>query len=191
MNKEEQKLIDALISHAGNAGNRANKYYIGNIKHNGFVPKSVELANTDPETEDDGFVTQEPMTLQEQNNAIIENAFGTGSVPTAASGAKREKMYAMPYDLVPYQEITEAYIRAANYGANNHGAWNWTLGFPRVQIMCSLLRHTFAYIRGEDIDKKSSLSHTDHILWNAVALTHSVYHGIEDNRRPEPPRIYK
>ncbi len=110
--------------------------------------------------------------------------------PTAASGAEREKLGALPYDLVPYQELTEAYCRVAEHGAEKYAPWNWSKGLARVQLLGSLLRHTFAYLRGQERDRDSGLLHTDHILWNAVALVHNVHHGLEDGRRAEPPRDY-
>ena len=113
------------------------------------------------------------------------------SYPSTPSGAQREKLNHLPYDLVPYQEITDSYVRVAEHGAKKYAPHNWTKGLPRVQIIGSLLRHTFAYVRGEDRDPDSGLLHTDHILWNAVALVHSVHHGINDDRRKEPHRHYK
>jgi hypothetical protein len=109
----------------------------------------------------------------------------------SSTGAQREKLNDLPYDLVPFQEITEAYVRVAEFGAKKYAAWNWSLGLSRVQILCSLLRHSFAYLRGEDRDKDSGLMHTDHILWNAAALAHNVHWNLEDGRRGEPPRDYK
>lgn len=111
--------------------------------------------------------------------------------PAAASGAKREKLHVLPYDLVPFQEMTEAYVRVAEFGAKKYEPWNWSKGLSRVQILGSLLRHTFAYLRGEETDKDSGLSHTDHIIWNAVALAHNVRWNLEDGRRVEPLRGYK
>ena len=111
--------------------------------------------------------------------------------PAAASGAKREKLHVLPYDLVPFQEMTEAYVRVAEFGSKKYEPWNWSKGLSRVQILGSLLRHTFAYLRGEETDKDSGLSHTDHIIWNAVALGHNVRWNLEDGRRVEPPRAYK
>lgn len=108
--------------------------------------------------------------------------------------AKREKLGATPYDLVPFQEITDAFVRVAEFGAIKYEAWNWSKGLPRVQLICSLLRHTFAYLRGEERDNGpggSGLLHTDHILWNAVVLSHNVHWNLEDGRRAEPPRSYK
>lgn len=111
--------------------------------------------------------------------------------PAETTGAMREKRDAIPYDLVPFQEMTEAYARVAEFGAKKYAAWNWSLGLKRVQILGSLLRHAFAYLRGEERDRESGLLHTDHILWNAAALSHNVHWNLEDGRRAEPPRDYK
>lgn len=111
--------------------------------------------------------------------------------PAATSGAQREKLHALPYDLIPFQEITDAYTRVAEFGAIKYEPWNWSKGLPRVQLLGSLLRHTFAYLRGEERDAETKLLHTDHILWNAVALVHNVHWNLEDGRRPEPHRSYK
>lgn len=110
---------------------------------------------------------------------------------TASTGAQREKLNVIPYDLVPFQEMTDAFARVAEFGAKKYEAWNWSKGLPRVQLICSLLRHTFAYLRGEERDADSGLLHTDHILWNAVAITHNVHHNLEDGRRVEPKRERK
>lgn len=109
----------------------------------------------------------------------------------ASSGAMREKLTFLSYDLIPYQELSEAYARVAEHGAVKYAPWNWSKGLPRVQLLGSLLRHTFAYLRGEERDKDSGLLHTDHILWNAVALSHNVHWNLEDGRRAEPERDYK
>lgn len=111
--------------------------------------------------------------------------------PATSSGAQREKMNVTPYDLVPFQEMTDAYVRVAEFGAKKYAPWNWSKGLARVQIIGSLLRHVFSYLRGEECDPDSGLSHTDHILWNAAALSHNVHHNLEDGRRVEPDRDYK
>ena len=111
--------------------------------------------------------------------------------PKNESGASREKLGTNPYDLVPFQEMTDAYVRVAEFGAVKYAPWNWSKGLSRVQLCGSLLRHVFLYIRGEDIDQDSGLNHTDHILWNASALSHNVHWNLADGRRPEPYRKYK
>lgn len=125
--------------------------------------------------------------------AMSKHSFGVHEKqhPSTDSGAQREKLSVLPYDLVPFQEITDAFARVAEYGAKKYAPWNWSKGLSRVQLCCSLLRHVFAYIRGEDYDEESKLLHTDHILWNAAALSHNVHHDLEDGRRAEPSREYK
>lgn len=132
------------------------------------------------------MTSQFPCTKNELEDEAIFDA--------AESGAMREKLSATPYDLIPYIELSEAYARVAEHGAGKYAPWNWSQGLPRVQLLGSLLRHTFAYLRGEEYDsgpKGSGLRHTDHILWNAVALVHNVRWNLEDGRRTEPERAYK
>lgn len=108
---------------------------------------------------------------------------------THSSGAQREKLE-VRYDLFPIEGI-EAFSRVAEFGAKKYAPWNWSAGLPRMQIAASLIRHLFAYMRGEDKDRDSGLSHIDHVVWNACALAHHEAHGIEDDRRPEPEREYR
>ena len=133
---------------------------------------------------------------QLNDNAVTELNVSLEEIEfaSAATGAQREKMAATPYDLFPFAEVVPAYCEVAEFGAKKYAPWNWTKGLGQVQIMCSLLRHLWAYMRGEDCDcgpRGSGLPHTHHILWNACALVHSRHHGIGDDRRAEPPREYK
>lgn len=119
----------------------------------------------------------------------------TGELPPikfsqAPSGAMREKL-SVTYEHVPFLEIAEVYTPIAAYGAQKYDDWNWSKGLPRSQIVASLLRHAFAANRGEKNDEESGLPHIGHLLWNAVALAHHFYHGIEDDIEGEPSRSYK
>lgn len=116
---------------------------------------------------------------------------GKGDWAEAPTGAKREKLNDIPYDQVPFFEIAEAYKRVAEHGVEKYGTWNWSQGLPRRQVLSSLLRHTWAYLRGEDKDPGSGLCHGDHIIWNAATLVHHIHWDIMDDRRPEPLRGYK
>lgn len=103
------------------------------------------------------------------------------------SGALREKLTGR-YDLMPIEGV-EAYCEVAEFGAIKYKPWNWMKGLPRMQIAASLIRHLWAYMRGEDNDPESGKPHTSHIVWNAVALAYNHKHGIEDDRRPPDPAI--
>jgi hypothetical protein len=104
--------------------------------------------------------------------------------PTHSTGAKREKLAALRYDLMPSLVVNEAYARVSEFGAKKYDFDNWRKGLPSVQISGSLQRHLWAWLEGQDKDPESGLSHLDHILWNAVALCFNEANDICDDRIP-------
>ena len=71
-------------------------------------------------------------------------------------------------------------INALRY---NSGKLRWSLvefdsledmvkGLMTDEIAESLMRHLFAYLRGEDLDPESGLPHTGHIMCNAMFLSY-------------------
>lgn len=109
------------------------------------------------------------------------------SMPVHSTGAKREKLAAQRYDFMPALEVNEAYARVATFGAQKYDTDNWMKGLPVSQVVGSLMRHIWALMRGEDYDTGpggSGLHHTDHILWNAVALVYFFKHRMCDDRFP-------
>lgn len=61
------------------------------------------------------------------------------------------------------------------FGAKKYEDWNWAKGFKWLRICGSLLRHTYAFMAGEDKDAESGLPHVDHIACNAMFLS-AHYH---------------
>ncbi len=102
--------------------------------------------------------------------------------PAAETGALREKLNNVRYDLMPALCVNEAYGRVAEFGAKKYAPRNWEKGIPQSQIATSLQRHLWAYMEGQDNDPESGLSHLDHLLWNAVAMVFNEYHNIQDDR---------
>lgn len=75
------------------------------------------------------------------------------------------------WTLVDFHSL-EVMVEVLEFGAKKYTADNWKKGLPTTQIVESLLRHTFAYLNGEDEDPESGLPHTGHILCNAMFLAH-------------------
>jgi hypothetical protein len=72
---------------------------------------------------------------------------------------------------MPFEAIEEI-NKVLEFGAKKYAAHNWKLGdgFKYSRLLNSLLRHIFAYMRGEDTDPESGLSHLAHAGCNIVFL---------------------
>jgi hypothetical protein len=62
------------------------------------------------------------------------------------------------------------------FGANKYAAHNWQQGegFRYTRVLNSLLRHVFAYMRGEDLDPESGLSHMAHAGCNVLFILYYI-----------------
>lgn len=92
------------------------------------------------------------------------------------------------YDLlpvVPVHEVAEVFT----FGANKYSDYNY-LGLDRRRIFAALLRHAFAWWRGEDTDEESGKSHLAHAACCVLMLRHQEtqdvqtrQHSADDNIR--------
>lgn len=73
------------------------------------------------------------------------------------------------YDLLPPDAMADL-VAVYTAGVEEYGARNWEKGMSWGRVVGSLLRHTFAWMRGEDLDPKSGLPHMAHAAWNALTL---------------------
>jgi hypothetical protein len=80
-------------------------------------------------------------------------------------------------------ELLEDLVRVLEFGEKKYTAGNWRKGMPTAELCESLLRHTFAFMQGEDNDPESGISHIGHIMSNAMFLAYNVKKKKEfDNR---------
>jgi hypothetical protein len=77
----------------------------------------------------------------------------------------------LKWSLVDYSCL-EDLVRVMEFGATKYGRNNWTKGLKQEEVIESLLRHTYAILRGEMIDPESGISHVGHIQANAMFLGH-------------------
>lgn len=75
----------------------------------------------------------------------------------------------MRYDLLPPEAI-EGAVAVFTMGAGKYGERNWEKGLKYGRIFAALMRHMWAWWRGEDIDPESGLSHLHHAACNVMML---------------------
>lgn len=56
----------------------------------------------------------------------------------------------------------EGVARVLSFGAKKYSAHNWRKGIHQSRLIGAALRHLFAYLRGEDNDPETGLSHLLH-----------------------------
>lgn len=82
----------------------------------------------------------------------------------------------------------EGIARVLAFGASKYNDENWRGGMKWKRIVGSLLRHTFKFLGGEDLDPESGLPHVDHIGCNAMFLCEyfRTYKDNDDRYKKEP-----
>lgn len=78
-------------------------------------------------------------------------------------------------------------VKVLEFGAQKYDRHNWKKGLPVTQICESMMRHLFAVLNGEDKDPESGISHTGHILCNAMFLSHMLANrpDMDDREKKE------
>lgn len=79
-------------------------------------------------------------------------------------GAKPEDFAQIP--IRPLEEIARVY----EYGSRKYEAGNWLKGYSWRLSISALLRHIYAFLRGETKDLESGLHHLAHAAFHLFAL---------------------
>lgn len=73
------------------------------------------------------------------------------------------------FDLIP-SEALEAVARVYGTGSAKYSDRNWERGYRYGLSFAALMRHAWAWWRGEDTDNESGESHLAHVAWHALTL---------------------
>lgn len=82
----------------------------------------------------------------------------------------------------------EEIAKVLTFGAEKYGDNNWRGGFKWTRVANCLLRHIFAWLRGEDKDKESGLSHLAHAGCNIMFLLEFEHYRLGEDDRWTPPK---
>lgn len=108
-----------------------------------------------------------------------------GDVNSAARGSgARYNDGKVPLELIPGIALEDC-ARVFDYGRRKYAAWNWAKGMAWMVPFGCLLRHLYAWARGEDNDPESGLPHLGHAMCNLVMLCTFAHTYPEGDDRPK------
>ena len=96
-----------------------------------------------------------------------------------------------PWHLIPFDAL-EPVAKVLEFGAQKYSPWNWRehKGFSWTRVFSATLRHLFAWVRGEDLDKETGLPHLAHAVCNLLFLLHYSQNRetftLDDRMKNEP-----
>lgn len=102
--------------------------------------------------------------------------------PTTRGGLKFDD-HKPRMDLLDSRAI-EQLAMVLTFGAQKYANHNWRKGISKGRLIAAALRHLFAYLRSEDRDPESGLSHVAHAMCCCMFLL-----GLE--HKPELDDRYK
>ena len=73
------------------------------------------------------------------------------------------------YDLLPPDALEEI-VKVYTMGATKYAPHNWAKGMAWSRVFAAMMRHAWAYWRGEDNDPESGLNHMAHVAWGALTM---------------------
>lgn len=80
----------------------------------------------------------------------------------AGTGGTKHDDNKVRLDLLPPESLEEI-AKVLTFGARKYASFNWCKGISFSRLIGAALRHMFAWIRGEDADPESGLSHLAHL----------------------------
>lgn len=97
-------------------------------------------------------------------------------------GTKHDKDK-LPYHLLP-SDAVEGILEVLEFGAAKYAPRNWELGMNWSRPFAALMRHMWAWWRGENVDPETGLSHLAHAGCCVLFLIAYERRGIgNDNRK--------
>ena len=94
---------------------------------------------------------------------ILINAAGAGEIAQKKDKGKPR------YDLIPGDALHEV-VKVLSNGADKYADRNWEIGQPWGKVFGAMMRHCWAWWRGEELDKESGLHHMAHAGAEALFL---------------------
>lgn len=87
------------------------------------------------------------------------------------------------FELIPEDALT-ALAWVYTKGAKKYADRNWEKGMSWSRCFGSLMRHAWAFWRGEELDPETGCHHMAMAAWNCFALVSYSFRKVGDDNRP-------
>ena len=89
-------------------------------------------------------------------------------------------------ELLPPDSLEEI-AKVLTFGVEKYGEYNWTKGLKWSRLIGSSLRHLTSWMKGQDKDPETGLSHLSHLGACVLFLLYYEKHrpDLDDRHKPE------
>jgi hypothetical protein len=110
--------------------------------------------------------------------------FGTAAqTAPLESGGRKDDSEKNRVDLLPFDALEEV-AKVLTFGARKYADRNWEKGMGWMRIFGGVMRHTWAWCRGENTDPESGLPHLAHAACDVLFLLTYELRKIGTDDRP-------
>ena len=102
---------------------------------------------------------------------------------SVTSEGKKDDSGKLRFDLLPALAL-EDLARIYTYGAEKYADRNWEKGIKWSRVFAAMMRHAWAFWRGETFDPESKMHHMAHVAWGAFTLLEYMRIRSEFDDRP-------
>lgn len=123
--------------------------------------------------------------------AMLEESCKSPFAPTTTTpikGGTKADFGKPRYDLLPVDSM-EAVVSVLTMGAEKYSARNWEKGIAFHRPFAAMMRHAWAWWRGESTDPESGLSHMAHVACNALFLCSYELRGMDKGQFDDRPIV--
>lgn len=101
------------------------------------------------------------------------------------TGAIKHDQQKARFDLIPAAPLWEL-ANVYTFGASKYADRNWEKGFAWTRIFAAMLRHSYRWFMGENLDAETGCHHLASVAWCAFALMeYAITHPELDDRPGE------
>lgn len=101
--------------------------------------------------------------------------------PSPEEGVKHDDGK-LRWDLLPPDALDEV-VRVYTLGALKYGDRNWEKGMRWGRIFAAIMRHLWAWWRGERFDPETGITHLAHAAWGCLTLIAYEKRGVGTDER--------